>query len=93
MTEELLRLTGARLQEEEGEGEEKETAPERSNPAMLTDSVRDRLFKARTLIISGEINQKLAALVMGQLLAMSSESDDPITIFVNWTSKRWVFYG
>lgn len=83
MTEELLRLTGARLQEEEGEGEEKETAPERSNPAMLTDSVRDRLFKARTLIISGEINQKLAALVMGQLLAMSSESDEPITIFVN----------
>src|SRR5690606_6986528 len=41
------------------------------------------LFRARTLIISGEINQKLAALVMGQLLAMTSESDDPITIFVN----------
>ncbi len=84
MSEDLLRLTGARLDEEEGEGEgEKPDAPERSNPAMLTDSVRDRLFKSRTLIISGEINQKLAALVMGQLLAMSADSDDPITIFVN----------
>lgn len=84
MSEDILRLTGARLDEEEGEGEgEKGEAPERSNPAMLTDSVRDRLFKSRTLIISGEINQRLAALVMGQLLAMSAESDDPITIFVN----------
>ena len=84
MNDELLRLGGGRLDEgDEGQGDERSDAPERSNPAMLTDSVRDRLFRARTLIISGEINQKLAALVMGQLLAMTSESDDPITIFVN----------
>jgi ATP-dependent Clp protease protease subunit len=84
MNDELLRLGGGRLDEgDEGQGDERSDAPERSNPAMLTDSVRDRLFRSRTLIISGEINQKLAALVMGQLLAMTSESDDPITIFVN----------
>ena len=45
--------------------------------------MRERLFRARTLIISGQVNQKLAAEVMGQLLAMSAESDDPITVFIN----------
>ncbi len=83
MRDDLMRLTGVRLDDETGEEPEKPESPERANPAMLTDSVRDRLFRARTLIISGEINQKLAAQVMGQLLAMTSESDEPITIFVN----------
>ncbi len=83
MSEDLLRLAGARLDENGDEEAEKQEAPERANPAMLTETVRDRLFKSRTLIISGEINQKLAAQVMGQLLAMSAESEDPITIFVN----------
>ncbi|MBA2671428.1 MAG: ATP-dependent Clp protease proteolytic subunit, partial [Gemmatimonadetes bacterium] len=49
----------------------------------LTDPIRERLFKSRTLIISGEVNQKLAASVMAQLLALSSESSEPITIFIN----------
>jgi ATP-dependent Clp protease, protease subunit len=62
--------------------EPQEPAAERS-PASLTDSIRERLFKSRTLIISGEINQKLAANVMGQLLALSAEGDEPITIFIN----------
>jgi ATP-dependent Clp protease protease subunit len=83
MNEDLLRLAGARLDENGDEESEKPESPERSNPALLTDSVRDRLFRSRTLIISGEINQKLAAHVMGQLLAMTAESDDPITVFVN----------
>ncbi len=52
-------------------------------PSTITDPVRERLFKSRTLIISGEINQRLAANVMGQLLAMSAESEEPITMFVN----------
>jgi ATP-dependent Clp protease, protease subunit len=49
----------------------------------LTDPIRERLFKSRTLIISGEVNQKLAASVTAQLLALSSEDDAPITIFIN----------
>ncbi|MEX2571977.1 MAG: ATP-dependent Clp protease proteolytic subunit [Gemmatimonadota bacterium] len=49
----------------------------------LTDPIRERLFKSRTLIISGEVNQKLASSVMAQLLALSSETDEPITIFIN----------
>ena len=47
------------------------------------DFVAERLFEARTVVITGEVNQKLAASVMSQLLALTSESNDDITIFVN----------
>jgi len=56
---------------------------EPSTPTMPTDALRDRLFRARKLIISGEVTQRMAADVMAQLLAMEAESDDPITIFIN----------
>jgi ATP-dependent Clp protease protease subunit len=48
-----------------------------------TDLITERLLRARTIIISGEINQKVAAAVMGQLLAMSAESEDDITVYIN----------
>ena len=48
------------------------------------DPVAARLFKARTIIISGSITQKLAERVMAQLFAMAADSaDDAITIIVN----------
>jgi len=70
------------------EHEERDIPEEQEKPDMmpttpLSDPLRERLFKSRTLIISGEVNQKLAASVMAQLLALSSESDEPITIFIN----------
>jgi ATP-dependent Clp protease, protease subunit len=55
----------------------------RITPTVLTEDTRNLLFKARTLIISGEVNQKLAANVIGQLLAMDSQSSEPITIYIN----------
>ncbi len=54
-----------------------------SPPNALTDTIRERLFKSRTLIISGGIDQQLVSNVIGQLLAMSSASDEPINVFVN----------
>jgi ATP-dependent Clp protease protease subunit len=54
-----------------------------SPPTAITDPVAERLMRARTIIISGEITQKLAATVSGQLLALASESDAEITMFVN----------
>jgi ATP-dependent protease ClpP protease subunit len=54
------------------EHEEKET-PDIRPPAALTDTIRERLFKSRTLVISGEINQQLASHVVGQLLALDGE--------------------
>ena len=47
------------------------------------DPIGERLFRARTIIISGEINQTVAASVSTQLVALSAESDADITVFVN----------
>jgi len=66
--------------EDEDDDENGELRPTSSR---WTDTIREKLFRSRTLIISGEVNQKLASEVMGQLLAMSADSDDPITIFIN----------
>ena len=64
------------------EDDPEKAAPE-TRPAALTEPLRERLFKARTLVISGEVNQQLAAQVISQLLAMDTESDKPITIYIN----------
>jgi ATP-dependent Clp protease, protease subunit len=69
-------------EEEEGDERERDDSS-RITPTAITESARDLLFRKRTLIISGEINQKLAANVVGQLLAMDSESHDPVTIYIN----------
>ena len=59
--------------------------PEHATPQLpLTlDPVAERLLRARTILISGEISQKVAGDVIGQLIALSTESDEPITIFIN----------
>jgi ATP-dependent Clp protease, protease subunit len=68
------------------EPEEPDYVPEQK-PDMpttpLTDPIRERLFRSRNVIISGEVNQRLAASVMAQLLALSAESDEPINVFIN----------
>lgn len=51
-------------------------------PGFL-DPIGDRLLRARTIIISGEITQKLTSVVSAQLLALAAESDAPITLFIN----------
>ncbi|MDJ0868453.1 MAG: ATP-dependent Clp protease proteolytic subunit [Myxococcota bacterium] len=45
--------------------------------------ISERLLEARTILIHGEINSKLAQEVTAQLLAMGAESDDDITIFIH----------
>ena len=54
----------------------------KSNQA-LPETLTTRLFESRTIIISGEINQKLAAGVIAQLVAMAADSDADITLFIN----------
>ena len=54
-----------------------------SPPTAVADPVGERLLRARTIIISGEITQKLAAIVSGQLLALAAESEADITVFIN----------
>jgi ATP-dependent Clp protease protease subunit len=71
---------------DDDDGEEERPGAESTpgtTPSAITEDARNLLFKNRKLIISGEINQKLAANVIGHLLAMDSVSSDPITIFIN----------
>lgn len=51
--------------------------------SRMLDPVGERLLRARTIIISGEINQRLTSIVSAQLLALAAESDAPITLFIN----------
>jgi ATP-dependent Clp protease protease subunit len=52
-------------------------------PTTGSDLLGERLLRARTIVVSGEITQALAADVSSRLLALAAESDDPITIYVN----------
>jgi ATP-dependent Clp protease protease subunit len=52
-------------------------------PQQFSDVLAERLLKARTVVISGEITQALAASVTAQLLALAAESDEPITFYVH----------
>lgn len=45
--------------------------------------IAERLLEARTILMVGEITAKLAQQVTAQLLAMASDSDDDITIFLH----------
>jgi ATP-dependent Clp protease protease subunit len=43
----------------------------------------EKLFKSRSISIFGQINEKIARSVTEQLLALSAESDDVITIYIS----------
>jgi ATP-dependent Clp protease protease subunit len=45
--------------------------------------VEASLFKSRTILITGEINDRLARGVTERLLAMAAESEDPITLIIS----------
>lgn len=50
---------------------------------LLKSSVTDRLFKSRIVMINGEVSQDLVGSVTAQLLALSTLSDEPITLFLH----------
>lgn len=50
---------------------------------QASEALAERLLRARTIVISGEITQQLAAGVTAQLLALAAESEDPITVYLN----------
>jgi ATP-dependent Clp protease protease subunit len=57
--------------------------PDQAFSATLVDPLAQKLFKARTVIISGEITQLVAERAMTQLLALAADSADQITVFIN----------
>lgn len=60
-----------------------EDKPVETTPAVARELLAERLFKARTVVIAGEISQSMATRVIEKLLALSAESDDPITVYLN----------
>jgi len=48
-----------------------------------TNFMDEKLFKSRSISIFGQINEKIARSVTEKLLALASESDDPITIYIS----------
>lgn len=51
--------------------------------SMVPPQITERLLEARTILIHGEIESKLAQSVTAQLLALAAASDDPITVFLH----------
>lgn len=57
---------------------------EQQDPKLPNTSFMDeKLFKSRSISIFGGINERVARTVTEQLLALSSESDEPITIYIS----------
>jgi ATP-dependent Clp protease protease subunit len=55
-----------------------------SNSSRSNDALSERLFAARTLIISGGIDQKVAERTTAQLLALSAaDPKAPVTLYIN----------
>lgn len=58
--------------------------PKQEDPTQGQSKFMDeKLFKSRAITVFGEINDKLARSVTEKLLALASESDDPITLYIS----------
>lgn len=56
---------------------------ESNKSTFIQKTVADRLFKSRIIMINGEISQELVGNVTAQLLALASESNEPINLFIH----------
>jgi ATP-dependent Clp protease protease subunit len=63
--------------------EEREEEQPKTPAPQPFSTILQNLFKSRTVMIFGEINQKVAETTVAQLLALSVESDDPIRVLIN----------
>jgi ATP-dependent Clp protease protease subunit len=52
-------------------------------PLSSLNFMDEKLFKSRSISIFGQINEKIARTVTEQLLALSAESDEPVTIYIS----------
>ncbi len=60
------------------EEDDEEKEPQRA----ASETLSTRLLKARTVLVTGEVNHDLAERVISQLLILDSESHDPIRVVV-----------
>lgn len=70
--------------DDEEEDEREEEQPKQEGLGLPDASNIGKLyFKSRNVIVAGEINDKLAQRTVAHLLALSEESDDPITMLIS----------
>lgn len=69
------------LRDDDDDDDAPEKDAEAAKPPM--PSVANNLFKSRTILIFGEIKDKLAESVTAQLIALAHESDDPIRVIIS----------
>lgn len=62
---------------------EEEEKPDTSKPEPQIAPVAQALFKARTVLIFGEVDMKMAERVTAQLLAYAAEGDGDIRVILN----------
>ncbi|MEI6558596.1 MAG: ATP-dependent Clp protease proteolytic subunit [Rhodospirillaceae bacterium] len=71
--------------DDDDEGDEQPAAGKREKARKVVPfkTVQQNLFKARTVLIFGEVSMKLAREVSAELLALAVESDEPIRLVIN----------
>lgn len=63
--------------------EHEEHEPKTAAPEAAYTNVQRTLYRARTVLLFGEIDQDSVRLCAAQLLALSADGEDPIRLFIN----------
>ena len=66
-----------------GDDEERPARNPQPTGGVPSPKAAELLFKSRSVIITGEINDKLADRVTKELIALAEDSDDPINLYIS----------
>ncbi len=69
--------------EDEEEHEHDEERGDRDRDGEGDGDLANRLLKSRSVLLSGEINKRLAERVIKQLILLEEDGDDPIRVFID----------
>ena len=59
-------------------------AEEKDNPKSASSSIiEEKLFKSRSISVFGQVDEKMARAASQQLLALSADGDEPITLYIS----------
>ncbi|MGB1343413.1 MAG: ATP-dependent Clp protease proteolytic subunit [Pseudomonadales bacterium] len=59
-------------------------AEEKENPKSSSSNIiEEKLFKSRSISVFGQVDEKMARTVSQQLLALSADGDEPITLYIS----------
>jgi ATP-dependent Clp protease protease subunit len=69
--------------EEQDEQDEQEENEKENEKKVGFTALHQKLLETRTILLFGEIDMETARQITGQLLVLSSESDEPIKLIIN----------